>query len=100
MDSTQIDKVERPASATPSMSMPAVCCQPSSRVELLRGALRSWIGNRYALGILGLAIVGSGLAFGWSWLTAIGAAPVIVSVAPCLAMCAFGVCMMCRRSPQ
>lgn len=40
-----------------------------------------------------LAVVGTGTVFNWGWLTAIGAAPLILSLAPCAAMCALGLCM-------
>ncbi|SFP84338.1 hypothetical protein SAMN04488047_11435 [Tranquillimonas alkanivorans] len=40
-----------------------------------------------------LAVVGGGAALNWGWLTAIGAAPLILSLAPCAAMCALGLCM-------
>jgi hypothetical protein len=79
--------------------MPVSCCPPFSRLQLPPGSLRSWIGNRYVLTIGGLAVAGSGLALGWSWLTAIGIAPLIVSVAPCLVMCAVCLGVMCRRNP-
>jgi len=44
------------------------------------------------LTILALAAAGSGLAFGWGSLAALGLTTVIVSLLPCLAMCALGVC--------
>ena len=37
---------------------------------------------------------GAGLTLGWDWLTAVGVAPLIVATAPCLIMCALGLCMM------
>jgi hypothetical protein len=47
-----------------------------------------------------LAVV-IGLYFGgWAWLVAAGLAPIILSTLPCLVMCAFGVCMMCRSGAQ
>jgi hypothetical protein len=52
--------------------------------------------DRRVLAGIGLAVVGSGLALGWNWLTAVGVAPLIVSAAPCLLMCALGLCMMGR----
>jgi len=58
--------------------------------------LRAWIGDRRVLALTGLAVAGIGLALGWNWLTAVGIAPLIVSVAPCLVMCALGLCMMGR----
>jgi YHS domain-containing protein len=41
---------------------------------------------------IGLAVIG--LASGWSWVVALGLAPLILGVAPCLIMCALGACMM------
>ena len=35
----------------------------------------------------------AGLALNWSWLAAAGIAPILISVLPCLAMCALGLCM-------
>ena len=32
--------------------------------------------------------------FGWDWLVAAGFGPIIVSVLPCAAMCALGLCAM------
>ena len=56
-------------------------------------AARYYLGGRRGLLVLaGLAIV-AGLALNWSWLAAAGIAPILVSVLPCLAMCAFGLCM-------
>jgi hypothetical protein len=52
--------------------------------------------DRRVLAGAGLAVAGSGLALGWDWLAAVGIAPLIVSAAPCLLMCAFGLCMMGR----
>jgi hypothetical protein len=55
--------------------------------------------DRRVLAGAGLAVAGSGLALGWDWLTAVGVAPLIVSAAPCLLMCALGLCMMGRGHP-
>ncbi len=43
--------------------------------------------------LVALAVIGTGMALNWGWLTAIGAAPLILSLAPCAAMCALGLCM-------
>jgi fatty acid desaturase len=43
---------------------------------------------------LALAAGGLGLFFGWGWLVAIGVAPLLISAAPCVLMCAFGLRMM------
>ncbi len=50
--------------------------------------------KRWAL--IGLAIGGAiaGLALGWDWIVAAGMAPLVVSVLPCVAMCALGMCAM------
>src|SRR5713101_6174055 len=46
--------------------------------------------------LIGLAIGGAiaGLASGWDWVVATGLAPLVVSVLPCIAMCALGMCAM------
>lgn len=51
------------------------------------------IGKRRALILLGIVLAGAGIALNWSWLAAVGAAPIILSLAPCAAMCALGLCM-------
>jgi hypothetical protein len=64
------------------------------RREAIWQAIRPWLTGRRGLVIGGLALTVTGLALGWSWLSAIGVAPVILSLAPCAAMCALGVCAM------
>ena len=99
MDSLEITKPPAPAaSATGDMpsAMSALCCAPASAMHPSGGLLRSWISDWRVLGAAGLAVTGTGLGLGWNWLTAVGIAPIIVSTAPCLVMCALGVCMMGR----
>ncbi|MFH1343415.1 MAG: hypothetical protein ABIL01_19730 [Pseudomonadota bacterium] len=62
-------------------------------------AARYYLGNRWILvGLASLAVI-AGLSFGgWGWLVAAGLAPIILSALPCLVMCGFGVCMMCRSN--
>ena len=62
--------------------------------QTVRRVMRRWLTGRRGLIVAGAAIVAAGLALGWSWLTAIGVAPVILSLAPCAAMCAIGACAM------
>lgn len=69
--------------------------QPGQAAQNL---LRSLCRNRLALAVAGIAIAVAGTALGWDWLSAIGAAPIILSVAPCLVMCALGMCMMRMRN--
>lgn len=57
-------------------------------------SLPSWLRGRRAVVLVALAAVGAGLALGWPSLVALGVAPVLVSLLPCAAMCALGVCMM------
>ena len=99
MDSLEITKP--PAPAAPAIGdVPSVmsgsCCAPASSMQPSGGLLRSWIGDWRVLGVAGLAVTSTGLGLGWNWLTAVGIAPIIVSTAPCLIMCALGVCVMGR----
>ena len=41
----------------------------------------------------------AGVYTGWDWLAASGAAGVLLTLAPCLAMCALGLCMGRDRKP-
>ena len=79
----QLDFVKPPASNIRSM-------------QTIQDALRRWFTGRRGLIIGGAAILVAGLALGWNWLSAIGVAPIILSLAPCAAMCALGACAMMR----
>jgi len=99
MDTLEIMK-PAPAPSTPepeSAARPAVasCC---STATFPANTVRSWLGNRRVLAVAGLALGSTGLALGWDWLTAVGIAPLIVATAPCLIMCALGMCMMGKAS--
>lgn len=54
---------------------------------------RPWLGGRRGLILLAVAVLAVGGALNWSWLVAIGAAPLLIAVAPCAVMCALGVCL-------
>ena len=58
-----------------------------------RRLLRSFLGNRRHLLVLGGLTLPVAAAGNWNWLVAIGAAPLLLSLLPCLAMCALGLCM-------
>jgi hypothetical protein len=63
--------------------------------------LHSRLGAR-GLVVLGGAVIAVGLALNWSWLVAIGVAPLLLTALPCVAMCALGLCMMPKggKSPE
>lgn len=66
----------------------------SSRASISVQTRFKWLRRKkLLLGGFALALIGAGLAWQWSFLVALGVAPLLVSVAPCLAMCAFGLCM-------
>ncbi|MDX8491673.1 hypothetical protein RFN29_08785 [Mesorhizobium sp. VK22B] len=67
-----------------------------------RSIVRSTLGGRRGQIAAGVAIAVAGLAFNWSWLVAAGIAPALLSLLPCVAMCALGLCMnrMTARSCQ
>ena len=73
-------------------SMRSCCSTATSPPDVVR----SWMRDRRIVAAAGLAVAGSGLMLGWDRLTAVGVAPLIVSAAPCLLMCALGLCMMGR----
>jgi hypothetical protein len=56
-------------------------------------AKSGWLNPRNLL--IGVAVAGGTgvLVLGWDWLVAAGLASIILAVAPCLVMCALGLCM-------
>lgn len=71
---------------TSTQSTPA-----TSMLEIVAD-VRRYLGWRGGLALAGAAVV-LGLALNWSWLVAAGVAPVLLSLLPCAAMCALGLCM-------
>lgn len=69
------------------------CCADTGTTH--QTGWRRFLTKRLAI-IGGLVVIaGGGLALGgWGWLVAIGLAPIILSLAPCLVMCGLGLCMM------
>lgn len=59
-------------------------------------AARYYSGSRTGLVAIAAAALGLGAYFNWGWLVAAGIAPLLIGVAPCAAMCAFGLCMSGR----
>jgi hypothetical protein len=49
--------------------------------------------SRRAIGAVALGVIAAAAVWRWSWLVAIGVAPLLLSVAPCAAMCGLGLCM-------
>jgi hypothetical protein len=56
-------------------------------------ALRYWLRGRNGVIALVLLAVAIGAALNWSWLVAVGIAHLLITVLPCAAMCALGLCM-------
>ena len=71
---------------------------PLSRPGL--NLVRYYLGNRWALLVLGAGVLLTGIALNWGWLVAAGIAPILLSTLPCLVMCGLGVCMLCRSSEK
>jgi hypothetical protein len=49
--------------------------------------------SRLAIGAVAFGVIAVAAAWQWSWLVAIGVAPLLLTVAPCAAMCGLGLCM-------
>ena len=65
-----------------------------STVDNLRSVVRTVFGNRFGLLAVAALVLSLGAYANWGWLVAAGIAPMLLSVAPCAAMCAFGMCTM------
>ena len=75
-------------SLSKSPSVPANSLRPS-----VFGAAGRYLGGRRGLIALAAAALILGTILGWSWLVAIGVAPLLLGLLPCAAMCALGLCM-------
>jgi hypothetical protein len=58
-----------------------------------RLSLARLVRSRLAIGAVAIGVIAVAAVWQWSWLAAIGAAPLLLSVAPCAAMCGLGLCM-------
>lgn len=63
------------------------CCNQGAKKSL--HGLRSR--RMLAIAVI-TAALGTGVVLNWGWLVAAGIAPLVLSVLPCLAMCALGLC--------
>ncbi len=68
----------------------------STPVSLIQGLVNivwPYLNGKRGLVVLAIGVAVAGLALNWSWLVAVGAAPLLLSVLPCVAMCGLGLCM-------
>src|SRR5258708_574271 len=56
--------------------------------------MRRRLGNRKFLLAAAIVALVAGAALNWAWRVALGSAPVLLSVLPCVVMCGLGVCCM------
>jgi hypothetical protein len=56
-------------------------------------ALRYWLRGPRGLAALVVSALAIGAALNWSWLVAVGIAPLLLTVLPCAVMCGLGLCM-------
>jgi hypothetical protein len=56
--------------------------------------IRRYLGNRRLLLVAAIVALVAGATLNWGWLVALGVAPTLLSLLPCLVMCGVGVCCM------
>ncbi|MGQ0485099.1 MAG: hypothetical protein ACT4SY_07100 [Hyphomicrobiales bacterium] len=66
---------------------------PRSLAQDVLYAARYYLGGRTGLILIAAAAIGLGAWSNWGWLVAAGLAPLLLTVLPCAAMCALGLCM-------
>jgi hypothetical protein len=74
-------------------SQETVSATKASLAQDWLNALRYWLRGRNGVIVLLVLAIVSGAALNWSWLVAVGIAPLLITVLPCAAMCALGLCM-------
>ena len=78
-------------------SDPARPVQNSLASDVLSAA-RYYLGSRFGLLAIAAVALGIGAYSSWGWLVAAGIAPLLLTFAPCAAMCALGLCSMGGKS--
>lgn len=71
---------------------------PNSLASNLGSAAGSVFGNRFGLLAIAAGVIGLSAYNSLGWLVAAGLAPLLLSVAPCVAMCSLGMCTMGMKS--
>ena len=61
---------------------------PAPRLQL-----PAFLTRRRSLILAAMALAAAGFWLNWGWLTAVGAAPLLLALAPCAVMCGLGLCM-------
>ncbi|ASJ73372.1 hypothetical protein IMCC3135_16450 [Granulosicoccus antarcticus IMCC3135] len=74
--------------------------QPHPAFRSYSSRLKERLRGRSLLLVAGMVVVGTGMALNWDWLTAMGAAPIILSLAPCALMCTVGICCSKKGTNQ
>ena len=91
----QTTDVKSPVESACSMQSSLAGSSGSAAGSGCRSRLPGRMQGRRSIVLLGAsALLAGGAALGWPWLVAMGAAPILLSVAPCAVMCALGLCMM------
>ena len=70
----------------------------NSFANTLASVVRSLLGNPVGLLAIAAGVIGFTAYSSWGWLVAAGLAPLLLSIAPCVAMCALGMCTMGMKS--
>ena len=68
------------------------------QTSFVSSVVRSVLGNRFGLLAIAAGVMGLSAYSSWGWLVAVGLAPMLLAIAPCAAMCAFGMCTMGGKS--
>ncbi len=82
------------------MTTPTTIQRQESLARDLLHATRYYLWRPRVLLTLATTAIVAGLALNWNWLVAAGVAPILISILPCLIMCAVGACMMCRSGEK
>ena len=70
----------------------------NSLVGDVLSAARYYLGNRFGLLAIASLVLGLAAYSSWGWLVAAGIAPLLLTIAPCAAMCVLGICAMGGKS--
>ncbi len=75
------------------MNNPPSKCATISIAQSILNSIWPYVTGRRGFILIAVLVAIVGITMNWGWLVAVGAAPLLIAILPCAAMCALGLCM-------
>lgn len=64
-----------------------------SIAQIILNSIWPYVTGRRGFILIAVLVAIVGITMNWGWVVAVGAAPLLIAILPCAAMCALGLCM-------